>query len=105
MGSRRKFTTEFKRKVVQELGSRPVEEMCREYEIQKQLVHRWKREFEVNPHKAFSGNGNIWKGDARIAEYERKVGRQAMEIDLLKKSIEHLTRLKEEEKLKRGCIE
>ena len=105
MGSRKRFTAEFKRKVVQELGSRPVEEICREYEIQKQLVSRWKREFEVNPHEAFSGNGNIWKEDAKIAKYERKIGQQAMEIDLLKKSIDLLTRLKEEEKQKRRCIE
>lgn len=104
MGSRRKFTTEFKRKVVHELDSRPVEEICREYEIEKQLVYRWKQEFEANPREAFSGNGNIWKEDARIAKYERKIGQQAMEIDLLKKSIDHLTRLKEEEKLKRRCI-
>jgi transposase len=105
MGSRRTFTSQFKRKVVQELGTRPVEEICREYELQRQLVYRWKREFETNPQEAFSGNGNVWKEDARIAQYERKIGQQAMQIDLLKKSIAHLTKLKEEERRKRRCAE
>ena len=35
MGSRRKFNIDLKRKIVQELGSRPVEAVCREYEIQR----------------------------------------------------------------------
>ncbi len=105
MGLRKRFTKDFKRKIVEELGSRPVEEICREHELQAQLVQRWKREFEANPQEAFSGNGNIWKEDARIAKYERKIGQQAMQIDLLKKSIAYLTKLKEEEKRKRRCIE
>lgn len=105
MGSRRIFTREFKRKVVDELGFRPVEEICREYEVQKQLVHRWKREFEVNQKGAFSGNGKIWKEESIIAKHERKIGQQVMEIELLKKSIERLSRLKEEERRKRRCTE
>lgn len=105
MRSHRKFTSDFKRKVVQELGSRPVEEICREYELQKQLVYRWKRELEVNQAGAFSGKGKMWKEESIIAKYERKIGQQVMEIDLLKKSIECLSRLKEEEKQKRRFIE
>lgn len=105
MGSRRKFTRDFKRKVIQELGTRPVEEICREYELQRQLVHRWKREFETNPREAFSGNGNLWKEDAKIAKYERLIGQLYAENALLKKSIAYLTKLKEEEKRKRRCIE
>ena len=105
MGSRRVFTRDLKRKVVDELGFRPVEEICREYEVHKQLVYRWKREFEVNQKEAFSGNGKIWKEESLLAKYERKIGQQAMEIDLLKKSIERLSRLKEEEMRKRRSTE
>lgn len=105
MGSRRVFTRDFKRKVVDELGFRPVEEICREHEVQKQLVYRWKREFEINQKDAFSGNGKIWKEESIVAKYERKIGQQVMEIDLLKKNIERLSKLKEEEKRKMRCIE
>ena len=105
MGSRRIFTRDFKRKVVDELGLRPVEEICREYEVQKQLVHRWKREFESNQGGAFSGNGKIWKEESIIAKYERKIGQQVMEIELLKKSIARLSKLKEEERQKRRYTE
>ena len=104
MGSRRKFNIDLKRKIVQELGSRPVEEVCREYEIQKQLAHRWKREFEVNPSEAFSGNGNIWKYEAKLAEKDRLIGQLYAENALLKKNIALATRLKEEAKHKTRCI-
>ena len=105
MGLRRKFTRDFKRKVADELDSRPVEELCRDYEISKNILYRWKREFDSNPRDAFSGNGNLWKEDSRIAQLERKIGQQAMIIDLLKKSIAHQTQLREEEKKKRRHIE
>src|SRR3989338_1882923 len=105
MGSRRVFTRDFKRKVVDELSFRTVEEICREYEVHKQLVYRWKREFEVNSKEAFSGNGKIWKEESIIAKYERKIGQQAMEIDLLKKSVERLNKIKEEERRKMRSIE
>ena len=105
MGSRRIFTRDFKRKVVQELGFRPVEELCREHEVQKQLLYRWKREFETNSNEAFSGNGKIWKEESIVAKYERKIGQQAMEIDLLKKSIERLDKIKAEERRKMRSIE
>jgi len=105
MGSRKRFSIDFKRKVVHELGFRPVEEICREYEIQKQLAHRWKKEFEVNPNEAFSGNGNIWKFEAKLAEKDRLIGQLYAENALLKKNIDFVTRLKEEEKRKRRSIE
>lgn len=105
MGSRRKFTRDFKRKVVSELDSCPVEEICREYEISKNVLYRWKREFDSNPQNSFSGNGKLWKEDARIAQLERKIGQQTMIIDLLKKSIARQTQLKEEEQRKRRSIE
>lgn len=105
MGLRRTFTRDFKRKVVDELDSRPVEEICREYEVSKNILYRWKREFNSNPRDAFSGNGNLWKENSRIAQLERKIGQQAMIIDLLKKSIAHQNQLKEEEKRKRRCME
>jgi transposase len=39
-----------------------------------------------NPEKAFSGNGNQYKDQARIAELERLLGQAHAEIKLLKKA-------------------
>jgi transposase len=39
-----------------------------------------------NPEKAFSGNGNKCKDQARIAELERLLGQAHAKIDLLKKT-------------------
>ena len=102
MGSRRRFTKEFKESVVQQLDSRSAAEICRENNIQQNLLHRWKKEYESNPHEAFNGNGKLWREDAKIAQYERLIGQLYVEIDLLKKRTEHLRQLRAEElKVKR----
>ena len=102
MGSRRSFTKEFKQSVVQQLDSRSAAQVCRENDIQQNLLHRWKKEYELNPHEAFNGNGKLWKEDAKIAQYERLIGQLYIEIDLLKKRTEHLRQLRAEElKVKR----
>ena len=97
MGSRRSFTKEFKQSVVQQLDSRSAAQICRENNIQQNLLHRWKKEYESNPNEAFNGNGKLWKEDAKIAQYERLIGQLYMEIDLLKKRTEHLRQLRAEE--------
>jgi len=101
MGSRRKFTKELKLSVVQQIGSRSTAEICREHNIDQNILYRWKREYESNPHDAFKGKGRIWKEDAKIAQYERLIGQLYAEIALLKKSAEHLTRLRIEGRRKR----
>ena len=102
MGSRRRFTKEFKQSVVQQLDSCSAPQICRENNIQQNLLHRWKKEYESNPHEAFNGNGKLWKEDAKIAQYERLIGQLYVEIDLLKKRTEHLRQLRAEElKIKR----
>lgn len=97
MGARTKFTREFKQSVVQQFGTRSIAEICREHNINQNVLYRWKREYEKNPTQAFSGRGKPWKEEAIIARYERLIGRQAMEMDLLKKSIEHLEQRRAEE--------
>ena len=97
MGSRRRFTKEFKEYVVQQLDSSSAAEICRENNIHLNLLHRWKKEYESNPHEAFNGNGKLWKEEAKIAQYERLIGQLYIEIDLLKKRTEHLRQLRAEE--------
>ena len=101
MGLRRKFSQEFKLEVVQQIGVRSAAEICREYDIQQNLLCRWKKEYESNPADAFQGNGKVWKDEAKLAHSQRLLGQAYMEIDFLKKSIESLRRLHLEDQRKR----
>ncbi len=101
MSKRRKFTRDFKLSVVQQLGSRSSAEVCREHDLSPNVLYRWKREYESNPDESFKGNGNLWKEEAKLAEKDRLIGQLYAENALLKKSIDYLTKLKEEERRKR----
>ena len=103
MGSRRKFTKEFKQSVIQQLDSISQAEICRENDIHQNMLQRWKKEYESDPHDAFKGNGKLWKEEAKIAQYERLIGQLYMEIDLLKKRTAHLQQLRAEDLRRRMC--
>jgi transposase len=59
-------------------------EVARALELNANVLQRWRREFRQGPGNAFPGNGKQRWSEGRIAELERKVGRQAVEIDFLK---------------------
>ncbi len=56
-------------------------EVSRVFEINPNLLHRWRREFRQGPGNAFPGEGKRRWEETHRAELERKVGRQTMEID------------------------
>ena len=83
--TRRRYDREFKISVVAELESgKPLAQIAREYGIHPSLPCRWRDELAENPERAFSGNGNICKYEARIAELERLLGQAHAENELLK---------------------
>lgn len=94
----RKFTQEFKISVVQELGDKSLVQVCRENDLHPNLVSRWKKEYESNPVEAFKGKGNVWKDEAKLAQYERLVGQLYAENAFLKKTLESLKQLAAEER-------
>ena len=99
MKSRRKFTKEFKRTAVRRLDSgQSVAEVARALEVHPTDLHRWRRELQDHGERAFSGAGQKRAEETRVAELERKVGRQAMEIDFLKRALQHV----EEQRLLRA---
>ena len=53
-----------------------------------------------NPEKAFSGNGNQYKDQARIAEPERLLGQAHAEIEILKKAFAMTQKKVREERIK-----
>jgi transposase-like protein len=89
--SRRQFTKEFKEAAVRrlELGA-SVGEVARACEVNPNVLHRWKRELHDHGVKAFVGNGRPRAEEERVAALERKVGRQALEIDFLQRCLQHV---------------
>lgn len=84
--SRRVFTREFKLAAIKELESgKSVAYVARRLEINPNLLHRWRQQFDKHPTKAFSGKGKRMLAESREAELERKIGQLTMENDFLKK--------------------
>ena len=86
MGLRRRlFTQEFKLAAIRRLEQGvSIGEVARGLEVNPNVLHRWRREFRQGPGNAFPGNGKPRWSEGRVAELERKVGQQALEIDFLK---------------------
>jgi transposase len=89
--SRRKFTKEMKLAAIQrlEMGSSAAE-VARAFEINPSLLHRWRKEFRNGPGNAFPGVGKRRWDEAKVAQLERKVGQQAVEIDFLKGCLQRI---------------
>ena len=89
--SRRQFTKEFKLAAIQRLERGvSIGEVARALEVNPNVLHRWRREFRQAPGNAFPGNGNSRWSEGRIAELERKIGQQALEIDFLKGCLQRI---------------
>lgn len=85
MRPRRTFTREFKLSILRELESKSAAQVSKENNILPTLLSIWKRDYEKDPRGAFSGHGNLWKEEAKIAQYERLIGQMYAEITFLKK--------------------
>ena len=89
--SRRMFTKEFKLAAVQRLerGS-TIGEVARALEVNPNVLHRWRREFRQGPGNVFPGLGKRRWEEGRVAQLERKIGQQALEIDFLKGCLQRI---------------
>ena len=95
--SRRQFTREFKLAAIQRLErGASVAEVARAFEVNPNLLHRWRREFRQGPGNAFPGLGKRRWEEGRVAQLERKIGQQALEIDFLQGCLQ---RIEEQRKL------
>jgi transposase len=93
MASRRKFTKEFKIGAVARLNSgQTIAEVARALEVHPTMVIRWREQLEDRGEEAaFPGRGNGKQQEqSRIAELERKVGQQQMEIDFLERALRRI---------------
>ena len=89
--SRRKFTKEEKVAAIRQLetGSSAAE-VARGFLINPNLLHRWRKEYRKGPGSAFPGEGKRRWDETKVAQLERKVGQQALEIDFLKGCLQRI---------------
>ena len=90
---RRSFDADFKARLVLELltGSVSQAELCRKHDLKPQLIAHWKAIFLDRLPILFDDDGHHDQDQARIAELEQLVGRQAYELEILKKASRLLT--------------
>ena len=67
-------------------GTHSAAEICREHQLKPQVVSGWKATFLERATVVFSGDREQQALEARVAELEGLVGRQALELALLKKA-------------------
>lgn len=86
--SRRSFPADFKAKVVIELltGAANQAELCRKHNLKPQLLGQWKTAVLERLHTLFDEDPQVSQSQLRIAELEQLVGRQAYELEILKKA-------------------
>ena len=96
MTQRRTFTAEFKTQVVLDLvsGAHSTAELCRQHQLNLQVLARWKTEFLERAPLIFEQDQKRSAEQERIAELDRRVGspswigeldRLTMELDSAKK--------------------
>ena len=86
--ARRSFPAEFKAQIVLQLlsGEASQAELCRKHGIKPNLIANWKAAVLDRLHTVFQADGVHDADRLRIAELEQLLGRQAYELEILKKA-------------------
>ena len=87
-GQRRAFAPEFKAKLVLDLlsGAASQADLCRKHNLKPQLIAHWKAAALARLPLLFQDDGQSSQDQLRIAELEQLVGRQAYDLEILKKA-------------------
>jgi transposase-like protein len=87
---RRKFSAEFKVRVVLEMisGEKGLMQASREYGIKDTVLSRWKQEFLERAPQLFEAPKSDGQAE-KIADLERMVGRLTMQLDMAKKVLRY----------------
>jgi len=88
--NRRSFSPDFKLRVCVQIvsGQRSMAELSREHKIKDTLLARWRDQFLERGSQIFAGQAPTEA--ERLAELEREIGRQHMELEILKKASNRL---------------
>lgn len=90
---RRSFTPEFKARLVLETltGSASLAELARKNNIKADLIGQWKAAAVERLAELFGGDEQASQDQLRVADLEQLVGRQTLELEILKKASRLLT--------------
>ena len=88
MKKRRRFTPEFKSKVVLDVltGAQSPAEACRKHTLSPNLLTLWKTTLLKRAHTLFQPDEQRDEDQTRIAELEQLLGRSTRQIEILKKA-------------------
>jgi transposase-like protein len=99
----RSYTREFKLKaLLRWKAGEHVEAVARDVGVRADQLYRWRRKLEAGGPEALRGAGRLPRGwepaaspptsseQRRIAELERKLGRQAVELDFLEGALQRI---------------
>ena len=86
--TRRSFPADFKAQLVLDMltGAASQAELCRKHNLKPQLLANWKAAVLNRLPALFQEDGQSSQDQLRIAELEQLVGRQAYELEILKKA-------------------
>jgi transposase-like protein len=89
---RRSYAPEFKLKMATQIvaGAKTVAELSREYQIKDSVLYRWRDEFLSHSGLIFDQDKTPASALDRIAELERIIGQQHVELECLKKASKRL---------------
>ncbi len=88
MGSRRRFSQEFKIEAVLMVNEgRDVSDVAHELGIRPDMLRKWKKKFEDDGDEAFPGSGRQKPEDEEKRRLRRENRRLQMQLEILKKAV------------------
>lgn len=94
MGTRRRFTQEFKVEAVRLMkhSGRPAASVARELGIPRSKLYAWTQQLERQGEDAFPGSGRHAGTEGELGQLRREVARLKEERDILKKAATYFAR-------------
>jgi len=71
-------------------AGQPAGLVARSLEVSRKELYRWSRDVDKFGERAFPGVGQKRIAETRMAEVERKIGQQVLEIEFLKRALQHV---------------
>ncbi len=89
MGTRRKFSSEFKIEAVRLIteGRGSVAQVARDLDVRPDMLRRWRKKVRQEGGGAFPGAGTMQPRDAELQRLRRDLRRVREERDILKKAV------------------
>ena len=87
---RKKYDKDFKLMILEllESGQKAIQ-VSEEYEVNVQMIYRWKKEYQQSNRPAFTGNGNqaLSPAEKELVRLRKELKEVEMERDILKKAV------------------